>query len=88
MGDCRYIKVSAQQKARATIVTFPGGTIGIGRTSDGSHWAHIAVGEKYDENEGVIVDSRIDSIDGVGDLFGPRKAKRVNYIALRIKAKQ
>ena len=80
--------MSARQKARVTIVAFPGGSIEIGRASDGSHWAHIAVGERHGENEGAIIDSRIDSIDGVGNLFGPRRAKRVNHIALRIKAKQ
>ena len=50
------------------IITFPGGSIEVSRTSDGDYWAHIAVnpepatdcGIPIASRQGVISDSRID----------------------------
>ncbi len=44
-----------------TIVTFPGGSVEISRTTDGAYWVHLAVkGMEGYVPEATIIDARID----------------------------
>lgn len=71
------------------VITFPGGSVEVSRTSDGEYWAHIAVDKDQGDYDtpGHVVDSRVDyKYEGYlkhGILNVP-DVDQIDHIALRI----
>lgn len=71
-------------------IHFPGGYIGVSRTSDDEYWAHIAIHREFDGDDekipGRLVDARIDQVDkatmeaNLGDLT----SETLEHLAIRI----
>ena len=60
------------------IIEFPGGAIEVSRTDKGEYWAHIIINRRhvwpdtdgYGSAYGEVVESRIDSMDGIISVPG------------------
>jgi len=73
------------------IITFPGGSISTGRTTNNEYWVHIELNkvlikdaEKKSSLISEIIDSRVDYENGsvsLNDIEG------INHIALRVKTR-
>jgi hypothetical protein len=71
-------------------IHFPGGFIGVTRTSNGDYWAHIAIHQEFDgdaeKRPGRLLDARIDQIgknssdSDLGDLNSPN----LTHLAIRV----
>ncbi len=72
------------------IIEFPGGAVEVTRLDDGSYWCHLIVNQGWASAEiegrqsarGEVVDSRIDTADGIVDIPG---AATLQQIAVLIK---
>ena len=75
------------------IIKFPGGSIGVSRTSDNEYWAHIVVNDKqviedihWQSKPGQVVEGRIDyAYHSFGDVEEIRNPEDVIHVAVRIK---
>lgn len=71
-------------------IHFPGGYIGVTRTTDGEYWAHIGIHREFDGDDekvpGRLVNARID-IDGKNSSdsnLGDLGHERLEHLAIRI----
>jgi hypothetical protein len=82
------------------VITFPGGSVEVCRTSDGTYWVHVArtnerhaIPDDPARCEGVIVDSRIDYAYGAAARYpGPAippmpAAADIDHLAIRVARK-
>lgn len=73
------------------IITFPGGSIELSRTSDDEYWVHMAVNKKEIVNDipsqskrGIVVDTRVDRIYpfGTSEL---ENIDQIQHLAIHIR---
>ena len=83
----------AKPESAEHIITFPGGSISVCRTSNNEYWAHIAVhhGQVLDDipsqsKNGEVVGSRIDyDWPASPNIVEMADMDQINHIAIRIK---
>lgn len=92
-GDACTVLVEGNKHKRLEpsehIIEFPGGSIGVTRTSDDTYWAHITVnhGQVLEESHsnskaGEFFDSRVDRSHEIGEID---KISEANHIGIRIR---
>ena len=80
------------------IIIFPGGSIGVCRTTNNEYWAHIEVYHQSQEPEltdgiresmhGEVIDSRIDYVyPNDPNIVTMQNMADIHHIAIRIKTK-
>jgi hypothetical protein len=98
MNTCKVINLKGDPKnpeSSEHIITFPGGSISVMRTSDNEYWAHITVnhGQVLDDipsmsKRGDVVDTRVDHDHPVSpNIVDIPNRETINRIAIRIATK-
>ena len=91
--DCCTVLVEGNKNARLEpsehIIKFPGGSIGVTRTSNNEYWAHVVVNNRQvleeshgDSKRGFIIDTRIDHDNGIANFDNLIGA---SHVAVRIR---
>ena len=98
-GDACTVLVEGNKYERTEpsehIIKFPGGSIGVTRTSDDEYWAHIVVNDKQvidnihcQSRPGKVVNGRIEyTYHSFGDVEEIRNPEDVIHVAVRISTK-
>ena len=95
-ATCKVINLEGnpnKPESAEHIITFPGGSISLCRTSDNEYWAHIAVNHDQVLDDipsksmrGEVVGSRVDHDWPVSpNVVDIPKHETINHIAIRIK---